>query len=550
MRYCLLLAALLSVSMAYVPESFRMQSTAGIWDDDYDVILDPARTLEVQGSRLYTNLANYVTGNENHFGLNTNNFFLIGGSSNLKGKYGPAGVFDRYSFRLPQFTGLFDPLTGDSLTGSTRLDSVQWQDLDTNGTYDFKRVSRTERNAWSSGEGNNLYLGCGLAVRKHVFGVAFAWDDSIRAEVYPGGDFIYHRYDSSLVAGRLTYLMDDTSQQCSHSCYDRKRIVLSARLALPASLTLGLNFQPSLINRGYDATWIENGRTDRNPGGPGIEDYDLLTLRDSLLYPWHGFVLPLTAELVQTRVGNAETRVCLGGFYRREAADTGYGETYARDYFTTLDPGQEHDNYLMTWKRRGTSAAGGLNVRLLRRHWLGERFDLGWGAAFALVSSSDSSVESGSQRSTVSYDDGDSLPTRNDYVQTYTASESWLNRDAGVQASLAIPVGLEFRPVSQIALRLGATPTFALDNGVTTSELLAITPPKTRIDYGDGTYSEFVGEIQRNPNSSSAYRRFTQTTTFSYGLGIRPIDNLQLDLMGFANLTNLANWRLSATFRF
>ena len=39
-------------------------------------------------------------------------------------------------------------------------------------------------------------------------------------------------------------------------------------------------------------------------------------------------------------------------------------------------------------------------------------------------------------------------------------------------------------------------------------------------------------------------------TNYYYGMGWMVNDNLQIDLMGFSDLTDLANWRLSATFLF
>jgi hypothetical protein len=555
-----MISILVSATLGFAPESFRSQSTSGIWEDGYDVVLDPARTLELGGWRLYSNLSNYVTGNEAQFGFNSSNFFLIGGSGNIRGRLGPAAVFDYRSFKLPQFTGLLDPYTGDSLTGTARLDSVEWRDLDTNGTYDFKHVSRTERNAWSCGTGHDLYVGCGVAWRRHVFGAALAWDDSLSSESEPEWDYVRHRYDSSLVAGRLTYLEDDTSRQSDHRWYDRKRLVLSARLALPRALTLGLNFQPALVSHGYDWTQSEWAQTDRNPGGAGVEDYDRLTLSDSLVYPVQGVMLPLTVELATRREGSssgeglksgaAETRLYVTGFYRAEGADSSAGEMYVADYFRTLNPGQERERYTTAHKYHGTSQSAGVSVRLLRRHWLGERLDLGWGVAGGLSGIRDSLFDMRAVENRTEVDDGDSLPTRGDYVSTYTRMESWQNRSTGLHASVALPIGLEFRPIRQVGLRLGARPSLVFDDVATASELLAVAAPKTRVDYGDGTYSEFAGDIQLNPNSVTSQCRVTPSTTFTYGLGIQPLDNLQLDLMGFANLTNLTNWRLSVSFRF
>ena len=42
----------------------------------------------------------------------------------------------------------------------------------------------------------------------------------------------------------------------------------------------------------------------------------------------------------------------------------------------------------------------------------------------------------------------------------------------------------------------------------------------------------------------------TPQTDYFYGIGWKVNDNLQIDLMGFSELTKLDNWRLSATLKF
>ncbi len=61
----LLLLAVVIAALAYTPNSFRYTSTAGILWDDYDWFLaDPARIPLIEGYQLYTNLANFVSGEE------------------------------------------------------------------------------------------------------------------------------------------------------------------------------------------------------------------------------------------------------------------------------------------------------------------------------------------------------------------------------------------------------------------------------------------------------------------------------------------------------
>src|SRR4030042_1193783 len=52
----------------------------GLIDDEYsDIWVNPVDILNVKGGRLYTNLSNYITGNETQFGGASANEYLIGG---------------------------------------------------------------------------------------------------------------------------------------------------------------------------------------------------------------------------------------------------------------------------------------------------------------------------------------------------------------------------------------------------------------------------------------------------------------------------------------
>jgi hypothetical protein len=539
-----------TVALAFVPQSFRMQSTASIWEDDYDLIFDPGRTTEIAGHRVYTSLSNYVTGNEQQFGLGSSNFFLVGGSTRFGARAFPAGILDHHSFNTPLFTGLYDPYSGDSLFGSGKLTDVEWQDPDSNGTYDFKRVAHTEQNAWRSGCGTDFYLACGILAGKNRFGVGLAFNDTCRTGVLPGLDYVRHDYDSSLVAGRIVFLSDDTSRYASRTQFDSKRLVLSGRFELAGGSVLGVNVQPALV--GADDG---HGRTawsyaDRNPGGSGAKDYSLLTLKDSVRFPTQGMDIPVNLQWVTTQTGSYETRLNLSGFFGwQNLAPTAGGDSVAY-YEQTLNPGLASTLDSVSHRFRGATGNKGLSASLLDLHWLGERFDLGWGLRFGIGTWTDSLVDTFSMKQVTRYDNGDSIQNASDYVRTVTSAESWLRRSVSLRKALALPVGLEYRVIPSIALRLGAIHTLSWNDAITTSQLLSLAPRKTRTDFGDGTFSETWDTPQRNPTSSEARQSFSQSTTFTYGAGFRPIEQLQLDLMGFANLTNLSNWRLSATFRF
>ena len=75
-------------------------------------------------------------------------------------------------------------------------------------------------------------------------------------------------------------------------------------------------------------------------------------------------------------------------------------------------------------------------------------------------------------------------------------------------------------------------------------------PERTLIEYGDGTTYEDIDQAYDDDYSKEVEKVTLSSTDYYYGLGWKVTDNLQLDLMGFSDLTDMTNWRLSATFYF
>lgn len=81
--------------------------------------------------------------------------------------------------------------------------------------------------------------------------------------------------------------------------------------------------------------------------------------------------------------------------------------------------------------------------------------------------------------------------------------------------SIILPVGLEYTMTDWLAFRVGATHEF----------------------------NDAKNDLADTENSASA-------TTYYYGAGLNITENLTVDVLGWKNLTDLTNWRLSATVKF
>jgi hypothetical protein len=550
MKYLLLLLAVATTLLAFSPGSFRLQSTSGIWEDDYDLIFDPGRLTLIDGQRVYSNLSNYVTSDEGVFGPNSSNFILVGASGHLKSKLAPAALFDGHNFRTPEFTGLLSADSGDSTFGSGRATDVSWLDLDSNGVYDFKRVRETERNAWRSGSGNDLFVGAGWLSGSRRFGVALAWSESGTKQVLPGLDFTDHDYDSTLITGGLTYLLNDTSRYYSLACANSGSLVLSCWSDQKNGAMLGVSLSPGLLADDASFEQTLSSYADHAPADPAVTDFARRSVDNSSRLSYQGFQVPLNFTLVRPKGKSGQSWLYAQGFYRAEFLASDAGSHDITSFEQTLNPGDSAGFDSIVRAFSGLQSSFGGSIRMKELYEVGERLNVGWSVQLGARWYSDTLADDMNERGSVRFDDGDSVQSSADYVQSITGSERWMNRLVGREAMLIVPVGLEFKIVPRVAFRLGARHTVTWDDHVTTRQLLSWAPRKIRTDFGDGTFSEQIDTLGRRVASSEDRVGFTQATVFSYGAGLRPIDNLQIDLMGFANLVNLTGWRLAATLRF
>ena len=107
-------------------------------------------------------------------------------------------------------------------------------------------------------------------------------------------------------------------------------------------------------------------------------------------------------------------------------------------------------------------------------------------------------------------------------------------------SAIILPVGLEYKPNNWLSLRIGASHKIETieneETETTTSYDVTVYPTKT-VDSVETTVDPKEKEI-------------TRTTDFSFGAGFKVTENLQVDITRFANLTAMANWRISATLMF
>ncbi len=548
MRYIVLTLVMCGLAGAYTTSSFRSQSTAGLWSDDYDLLFEPARIPLIVGSRVYTGLSNLVTGQEEQFGNRTDNFYFVGGSTNRLGAFHPGLVFDRSAARTPRFTGIAGEY-GDSLFGSAQLVETELEDLDSNGTYDYKRVKVTKVDAWDESAQTDYYLGLGLKTGALRLGVGFARGDELTEDWSPLANRVWERRDTNLVDQRPVFLEKDTSRGSSRSLFTDNRIIANAWYDMEF-VRLGLLADFTLAGSKYDYNVHRQRMVDRSPADPLIADYVNERMTDTLALPFSGNRMSATLSLFYVPSEQLESRFYLSGASRSGAAAADAAGLYAYMADSVARPGVDTVCDSSFVRYSGTQAGTNLSFVTRQLITVTPAFKFGLGLGFSTEVSKDSLVGSWTTRSAAAHDNGDTIAGREDWRRRVSSSEQWLDRNTSSTNTLSLPVGLEYRILPALALRLGFSHLVTWSDRTRTEQLVGSSPELTRIDYGDGSYFEYLGAAETRPGRAETQRRTTHTTRYAYGIGFDPIDNLQIDLAGFARLTDLTNWRLSVTLKF
>lgn len=554
MRYFILIIAILLLlgistkTTAFMPNSFRWQSTALLWEDDYDLLFDPARIPLIKGSRIYTNLSNLVSYEEEQFGTDRTNFYLLGGSTDLIGFIYPGFVLDCFQSNLPLFTGLFFSET-DSIFGKGTTIETEWLDLDSNGTYDAKRVITRSAEAWENTKSTDYFLGLGFKFGSFRLGASLLQTDSITTLSEPSWNSDYFLYDSSLVSGTLTFTHNDTAKGSDKELNKRQRVFISGWFDTDF-FSLGLGGGLAFTNRSLEHKNQWRSYENRSPSNPNIVDYSRISEIDTLAQPYTGSIIPVSLTLFLYPDTNFESRFYLNLFTQNEKLKTGSGSLWSTEVDSIAHPGSVLSLDSTKHQFQGTFASKGFELFTRQLIKVSDRFDLGFGAGFLMRDFSDSLTDIRSFKSLLTYNNGDTISGFEDYKIVTTESDEWLTRITGLEKRLTLPVGLDFRLLPSLSFRLGARHTITWSDITTVRALKALSPTWTRTERGDGSFSESVFFPWTQPGTKENRESTTYSTTFTYGAGFNPTKNLQIDLMGFRNLTNLTFWRLSVTLKF
>lgn len=519
--------------------SFRNQSTAGLLEDDLDLMLglygymDPARMVEVDGKRLYTNLANIYTKGEEQFNPSNAGTYVVGGTSDILG-YGKLGLL----YSKNTFKGR------DSLS-YTDVHLEDTNPFDANDIFDLRGVENYQEQNQVTEDENDYYLGWAKQVNDMKLGLAFKRSSySYMEDSY----FDYSYTENNTITGAQLYTESENDTVSEGWSESENYVGLSVwkpiKDNMDVSLRLAVLFGGFKEIDEYNYAW-----DDASPGGYSYnetEDWNYDT-------EFSGFGFSGGGAYVYKWNDKADTRFDLQ--YSHLGYEPKSGTTWEYNYHEqNINPITDSDYYDENYTDAvtGEYSADDIDFRVLHKARLNRAvFAIGFG----LSTGNFDQIETHERAETdvYRYNELNDPSLSASYVQTSTWGEQWEYTRAGNYLNWMFPVCVEFDLTKKIVFRLGARHNIG-NYSETWNELLTggsdMVSTVTR--YGDGTTTTGYtpNPLDEQTGYSETFNGRQSYTDYTYGAGWKVTDNLQLDFMGFAQLNDLTNWKLSAVFKF
>jgi len=545
MKYVLAITMMLSLSFGLVTESFRYQSTAFLWEDDYDLLFDPARIPEIDGARLWTGLSNFVTGNEEVFSDSGVPFFFIGGMMNY-GKYYPGFVYDRQATKNALFTGLYGP-DESPIYGYGEVTTIDWV-LDDDGDKDYASIQKQTASAYDDIKHNDFYVAVGTYVSDLRFGLGFMRMHHKNTVTDPLDNFTLELIDEDYPGNDTLYWRNAMSEGDRIFNDNENDIILSGWMD-QENYSIGLTAEYGMLNIEEEDLIFGSDLTLTDPSDP-TSNFTEITNIDSVMLPLSGSRLGAELKLFYNYNEDAQGRFYVG--YSTESYDF---DDNAMDWSYTASAAEytdfTYDTTATVTYYDGSMSNNRLSAGTKQLFHVNDRFRFGLGLFFSITSvSADSLTQQEDVTDVEVYDDGDGVDDIDDYTRVTTFSQTWMDKIDGDTKTFMIPVGAEFNISDPLVFRLGVRYTLDYNDITATRELIGYEPQRTEWNFGDGTDTTFVDQDYTEEGWQTTDKSTVSSTNYVYGIGWHVNDNLQIDLMHFDEITRLTNWKLSATLKF
>ena len=529
--------------------SFRNIALGKIVDDDLDLVNDPIELKFVEGNRLYTNLSNLVNSGEEILANNSNDSFLIGYSTKnpfIENLWN--SVFIEFQkTKIPHSVWIDSDLDGNndiSGFGLLNAEFTGYYDITGDDIYDIIRQISQERSDYDEVNQVEFALNNTFDAGNFIIGAKFRYSSySSDEDITYNMNYIYH----DIVEDFDDYTenqLDDSSDHYLNSFFD-----FQASILLPEFRGYEVRGDFKFMNHDYssDEQINEFYREDYfDQDIPILENFNISeeVYKNIIERPGNDFTLGTS---IRKTVLKAAQRKNDG--YWKIGGDITFGsydysvlsemiQTDTEKYFDGLDTlftdylETDTDNSLMkddgTQKRTQFSLNGKINYPFNEKVYFGLGFNYNYSILKRETDFEESFVN------VYDYEILDEDSTAADYTITETYSITADRTYEQYTSSFYVPVGIEYKFTNNNKwdIRFGSVFRSTCSTINDAKEIKDVSPITTETSYGDGTIDV---EIEDNTYDSTSMQRNStnSSTNYYYGLGFRPTDNLQIDLLGF-----------------
>ncbi|MEN3046297.1 MAG: hypothetical protein ABDH49_04865 [Candidatus Hydrothermales bacterium] len=541
--------------------SFRYLSTVGLIEDDLDLLLDPGRYFEIEKNILYSGLSNFATNNDLLFSGISGAYFMFGFKNTFKplGNVVPTSLlYAHRTLRMPQP----NLING---RGEGELFISEKYDTDGNGSFDSLHVEKAKSYSYLENKENPFFIGFSREIGEIIAGIFF-FHLKLSNINEPAGHPIFNRF------GNLYYLREEkdlitltllekeewngkgfvdtsTQQNIFGTSIYLKELFLNSDLGIQAGYGINnLKISEDIFTTAY---------IDYNPGGvTSREDRNYARFQD-LNSSGSSYFLRLFTRRTRNQELSSEDNLYFT-FYGSGISKT-TSPFHRVEYIhlrEDIGTGTLRETRNMDKVEGNVAYESKINGLILGYRFKGfiddeKRIFFAIGFFFNNnTSNSTSKVDSNFQ--VINYfNDGDNQPSDpDDYTVTTTFTRVDELKSSYSRMSFELPVACELKFNKSLLFRMGANPYFSFTENEQTLNPLFSSSIVTKTTRGDGTETVTTRPAQRSFGLRNLSKGKSSGVDFSYGLSYKIGKNLSIDLMGFSNLTDLSNWRVSVVFKF
>lgn len=527
--------------------SFRAISTAFMFDDYIDFAQNPLLLPKAEKNAIFTGLSNF-TSSEFLFSNMGDNDIKLGGI--YESGIGSEGFIFTL---LNSKTSLLNPLGG---IGETTLDSVVYEDVDLDGYPDIRRNKYLYSNAWQKSIKINFSLSFYLDRDDYGIGFFFAHTEKMEQEcdggdtLNPLGVFVYNEQIINNMTGNLISTVNGIGSGKETNGNNISLAAIGTNFSLnenPVRALLMYEVERSELKENYSAV-ITRDNAPLDPDNIHIvqklyerayNDYELRRRLSLNMLLWDNefdITYAVNGGIIKY-AGKVGTLIDMNSIIQEDQLSDSIMVDINRtaDVVSLSEPvGTGYDGYFTFLKGLSLSDKGRM------------RFGV---SLYALKEK----VKRQVFRSDTTYSkfiDGDTEPNdADDFEGIQYSSVSYDSVYEHAHFAVRVPCGFYIGATKSIELRFGVIEEIRWDKAQNYLVYTGITPLVREIIRGDGTHT-----IQKSglsyENNSQIIESIVPSTRFFYGIGIDVLENLSIDLMNYATITNLNNWKLSVVFKF